>query len=189
MIPGKIDYKLLRSIDPVAGRTAVLEYLKTNGGNISTTAKVFGINRPVIYDILKKESEGDLSDRSKAPKHSPNKVPDEIEDKVIETKNKTRMGAKRLSRYLRKYENLIVPYGTIRHILRRNKDRIKYKKLFRKHEKREFVDWYSAKPFEIVQIDIKEIRDQKALSKAQIVHLDQFEIPNYQWGAIDVNSR
>jgi len=28
---------------------------------------VFGINRPVIYDILKKETEGDLSDRLKAP--------------------------------------------------------------------------------------------------------------------------
>lgn len=153
MILGKIDYKLLRSIDPVAGRTAVLEYLKTNGGNISAAAEVFGINRPVVYDILKKEFEGDLSDRPKTPKHSPNKVSGEVEDKVIETKNKTRMGAKRLSVYLRKHENLTVPYGTIRHILSRNKDRIKYKKLFRKHEKREFVDWYSAAPFEIVQID------------------------------------
>lgn len=189
MILGKIDYKLLRSIDPTAARTAVLEYLRTNNGNISVTARDFGINRPVVYDILKKEFEGDLSDRSKAPKHSPNKVPGEIEDKVIDVKNKTRMGAKRLSRYLKKYENMVVPYGTIRHILRRNKNRIKYQKLFRKHEKREFVDWYSAKPFEIVQIDIKEIRDQKALSKAQIIHLDKFEIPNYQWGAIDVNSR
>lgn len=189
MILGKIDYKLLRGIDPVAARTAVLEYLKTNGGNISATAMVFGINRPVIYDILKKEVEGDLSDRSKAPKHSPNKTSPETEDKVIEVKNKTRMGAKRLSRYLEKYENLDVPYGTIRHILRRNKGRIKYRKAFRKHEKREFVDWYSAKPFEIVQIDIKEIRDLKALSKAQMVHLDKFDIPNYQWGAMDVNSR
>lgn len=189
MIPGKIDYKLLRSIDPVAARTAVLEYLRTNGENIKSTALTFGINRTVVYDILKKESEGDLSDRSKAPIHSPNKVSGEVEDKVIEVKNKTRMGAKKLSGYLRKHENLTVPYGTIRHILARNKSRIKYKKAFRKHEKREFVDWYSAKPFEIVQIDIKQIRDQKALSKAQIIHLDKFNIPNYQWGAIDVTSR
>jgi hypothetical protein len=137
----------------------------------------------------KKEKEGDLSDRSKAPKHSPNKVASEIEDKVIRAKNKTRMGAKRLSNYLKKYEGLTIPYGTIRHILARNKDKIKHKISFRKHERREFVDWYSAKPFEIVQIDIKEIRDLKALSKAQIIHLDKFDIPNYQWGAIDVNSR
>ena len=189
MILGKIDYKLLRGIDPVAARTAVLEYLKTNDMNISSASRMFGINRVVVYDILKKETEGDLSDRSKAPKHSPNKTSPETEDKVIEVKNKTRMGAKRLSRYLKKYENLVVPYGTIRHILRRNKGKIKYKKAFRKHEKREFVDWYSAKPFEIVQIDIKEIRDLKALSKAQMIHLDKFNIPNYQWGAMDVNSR
>ena len=56
-------------------------------------------------------------------------------------------------------------------------------------EKREFVDWYSAKPFEIVQMDVKHIRDQKALSKEQIIHLDRYRIPNYQWGALDVNSR
>lgn len=189
MKSGKIDYKVLRGIDPVAARTCVLEYLKTCGGNISDTSLSFGINRAVIYDILKKQVEGDLSDRSKAPKYSPNKTSSSVEDKVVKAKNKTRYGPKRLSRYLFKYENLTVPRGTIRHILRRNKDRIKYKKRIRKHEKREFIDWYSAKPFEIVQIDIKQIRDQKALSKAQIQHLDKFDIPNYQWGAMDVNSR
>ena len=36
------------------------------------------------------------------------------------------------------------------------------------------VDWYSAKPFEVVQIDLKHIRDQKALSKQQIAHLDRY---------------
>jgi len=56
-------------------------------------------------------------------------------------------------------------------------------------EKREFIDWYSAKPFEIVQMDLKYIRDHKALTHKQIIHLDQYDIPNYQWGAPDVNSR
>lgn len=57
------------------------------------------------------------------------------------------------------------------------------------HPTPEFIDWYSAKPFEIVQIDLKYIRDHKALTKEQIVHLDQCDIPNYQWSALDVNSR
>ena len=35
----------------------MLEYLKSNGGNVSEAARVFGINRPVIYDILRKEGE------------------------------------------------------------------------------------------------------------------------------------
>lgn len=186
-----ISYKELRKINPEAARRAVLEYLQGNGHNISQTAQTFGINRPVIYDILKKEKEGDLTDRSKAPKTNPSKTPQTVEDKVVELKNRTRLGAKRLSKYLAKYENTRVPYGTIRHILRRNRDQIKYPKhrRFKHGEKREFIDWYSAKPFEIVQMDIKHIRDQKALSKEQLIHLDKFNLPNYQWGALDVNSR
>jgi len=51
------------------------------------------------------------------------------------------------------------------------------------------VDWYSAKPFEVVQVDLKFIRDHKALSAEQILHLDLHQIPNCQWSALDVNSR
>jgi len=187
----RIDYKKLRAINPEAARKAVLEYLMTNNHNITNTAKAFAINRPVVYDILTKEKKGDLKDRSKRPKHSPNKTPRGIEDKVIEAKNKTRLGPKRLSKHLQKYEKTYVPAGTIRHILRRNKNRLTFKVKGRQKqkEKREFVDWYSAKPFEIVQVDLKFIRDQKALTKEQIIHLDRFHIPNYQWSAIDVNSR
>ena len=191
MSPGaRIDYKTLRQINPEAARKAVLEYLKTNGGNKADAARVFGINRSVVYDILKKAAQGDLKDRSKTPKCQPNKTPLEIEEKVIAARNKTRMGPQRLSIYLAKYEDLHVPPGTLRHILRRNRDKLEYPTPpRRKREKREFIDWYSAKPFEVVQMDIKFIRDQKALSKEQIIHLNNCAIPNYQWGALDVNSR
>lgn len=190
MTPGiRIDYKTLRSVNPEAARQAVLEYLKTNGGNKAEAARAFGINRCVVYDILKKAAEGDLRDRDKTPKHQPNKTPPAVEEKVIAARNKTRLGPKRLAIYLAKYENLQVPAGTIRHILRRNRDQLDPPPSPRRKGKREFVDWYSAKPFEIVQIDVKFIRDQKALSKEQIIYLDQCQIPNYQWGAMDVNSR
>jgi len=187
----RIDYKVLRKVNPEAARQAVLEYLKTNGRNIADAAKVFGINRPVVYDILKKQTEGNLRDQSRAPKHQPNRTPVVIEQQVVEAKNRTRLGPKRLSIYLAKYEDISVPAGTIRHILRRNKDQLVHSTLSRrrKREKRAFVDWYSAKPFEVVQMDVKYIRDQKALTKEQIIHLDRFDIPNYQWGAMDVNSR
>jgi len=186
-----IDYKQLRNINPQAARQAVLDYLQSTGGNISRTAKAFSINRCVVYDILKKQVSGDLSDRPRIPKHQPNKTPPEIEEKVIAAKNKTRLGPIRLSLYLSKYEQVHVPPGTIRHIIRRNRHLLTYKlpSSKRRKTKREFVDWYSAKPFEIVQIDLKYIRDKKALSNAQMIHLDQHDIPNYQWSAIDVNSR
>src|SRR4030042_4892781 len=38
-------------------------------------------------------------------------------------------------------------------------------------------------------MDLKFIRDHKALTREQITHLDRYDIPNYQWGALDVNSR
>jgi len=186
----KINYKVLRKINAEAARLAVIEYLKTNKGNISEAARIFGIQRTVVYDILKKKEEGNLKDRSRTPLHSPCKTPGETEDQVIKAKNQTHLGAKRLSIYLQKYEKIKVPYGTIRHILRRNKSKISYQlKGRRKSEKREFVDWYSAKPFQVVQVDLKFIRDHKALTAEQIIHLDYYGIPNYQWGAIDVNSR
>ncbi len=192
MNPGHhIDYKQLRRINPEAARQAVLGYLESVGSNVSKTAKVFGINRCVVYDILKRQATGDLSDRPSIPNHQPNKTSPEIEEKVIAAKNKTHLGPIRLSLYLAKYEEMQVPPGTIRHIVRRNRDRITYNlpsSVHRKY-KREFVDWYNAKPFEIVQIDLKHIRDQKALTKDQIAHLDRHNIPNYQWSAVDVNSR
>jgi len=185
-----IDYKMLRVMSSEAAREALLSYLFSNGGNISDCAEVFGISRPIVYKALRKKKEGSLKDSSRAPHNQPKKTPGDIEDKVIEFKNKTHFGPKRLSRHLKKYEGVIVPYGTIRHILRRNKDKLTYKvKGRRKGEKREFIDWYSAKPFEIVQIDLKHIRDQKALTKEQMIHLDCYNIPNYQWGALDVTSR
>jgi hypothetical protein len=119
------------------------------------------------------------------------RTPPDVETKVVEAKNKTRLGPIRLSTYLRKYEGVLVPPGTIRHILRRNRHRLTRGPKPRRPRKgkREFVDWYSAKPFEVVQVDVKHIRDQKALSREQIIHLDAHDIPNYQWSAIDVTSR
>ena len=149
---GAIDYKRLRQFNAEAARRAILEYLGTNG-NVSQTAMMFGINRTVVYDIIRKDKEGNLRDRSRAPKHQPRRTRAEVEDKVVEMKNQTHLGPERLSRYLQEHESLSVPAGTIRHILRRNKERLRCG--LRSHrirkEKREFVDWYSAKPFEIVR--------------------------------------
>lgn len=192
MNPGPlIDYKQLRKINPQAARQVVLEYLKANGGNIARTARAFGIQRPVVYDILAKQRQGDLRDRSKAPHRQPRRTAEAIERQVVEAKNKTRLGPERLALWLRKYAGLEVAPGTIRHILRRHKAQLAspWQGRRQRKAKREFVDWYSAKPFEIVQVDLKYIRDLKALSKEQIGHLDRYDVPNYQWSALDVNSR
>lgn len=84
---------------------------------------MFGISGSVVYDILRKEAEGHLRDRSKVPTHQPHKTTAEVERLVVAARNKTRLGPQRLSiYYLIKYEGLALPAGTIRHILRRRRD-------------------------------------------------------------------
>ena len=51
------------------------------------------------------------------------------------------------------------------------------------------MDWYTAKPFEVVQVDLKYVVDQKALPLAQIGHIYAHKLPVYQWSAMDVNPR
>ena len=107
---GTIDYKQLRGFNAEAGRRAVLEYLKTNC-NVSEIARMFGITRTVVYDILKKEKEGDLRDRPRVPKHQPRKTLAGIEDRVVAAKNRTHLGPERLSRYLREHEEISVRWA------------------------------------------------------------------------------
>ena len=71
----RIDYKALREINPEAARQAVLEYLESNGGMVADAARMFGINRCVVYDILQKQAQGDLRDRSRVPLHQPSRTP------------------------------------------------------------------------------------------------------------------
>lgn len=116
----KINYKKLRKVNPEAARITVLEYLSSNGKNISDCSKVFGINRAVIYNIIQKGKEGDLKDRSRAPKTIPHKTPESIEELIIKVKKQTGLPAKSLSFFLYKEYGVDISYGTLRHVLRRN---------------------------------------------------------------------
>ncbi|MCA9371559.1 integrase core domain-containing protein [Candidatus Woesebacteria bacterium] len=94
-----------------------------------------------------------------------------------------------LKRSLAVYQ-IELSHHTIRNIVRRNKKRIKGKRVKRiRKSDRQFIDWYTSKAFEVVQIDLKYIIDQKALSATQITHIIKHDLPLYQWGALDVNSR
>lgn len=120
----RIDYKKLRQISPETARMAVVEYLSSNGGNVLGCSKVFGVNRAVIYDIIKKNKEGSLKDRSKAPQNIPHKTAPYAEDLIIQIAKATNLPPKRLGYHILKYYGLDIPYGTLRHILRRNRSRI-----------------------------------------------------------------
>lgn len=191
MITGiHLDYKELRGISPKAARRAILQILKSTDGNVAETARLLHTTRRTIYKTLKKEECGDLDDSSTAPKSVPNRTASDIEDKVIEIKKKTRYGPVRIADELKDVHGITLSTHTIRNILRRHKKSLKLTQ-HKPHKKgvRQFVDWYNAKPFEVVQIDLKHIIDQKALSMEQITHIRACDLPLYQWGALDVNSR
>ena len=191
MIPGiRLDYQQLRTISPKAARQAILQILRSCDGNVSETGRILGITRTTIYKAIRKQKEEDLSDSSRAPKRVTNKTEPSIEEKVILIKQKTNYGPLRIKEELFGQHGINLSHHTIRNIVRRNRKKIRRKET-RNHGRapRQFVDWYKAKPFEIVQIDLKHIIDQKALSLRQISHIYTCNLPIYQWGAIDVNTR
>lgn len=191
MITGiRLDYKELREISPKAARRAILQILKSVDGNVAQCARLLHTTRRTIYKALKKDKAGDLDDSSTAPAHVPNRTATEVEDKVIAIKKKTRYGPIRIADELFEQYGITLSVHTIRNVLRRYKKSLKLTK-HKPHKKgeRQFIDWYTAKPFEIVQIDLKHVIDQKALSMEQINHIHMHNLPIYQWGALDVNSR
>lgn len=95
-----IDYKTLRKINPEAARAAVLEYFASNRENIAECARTFGITRPIVYKILRKKKEGNLSDSSRTPLSQPKRTAGKIEDKVIEAKNKFEAKSKKYVEFL-----------------------------------------------------------------------------------------
>lgn len=185
-----LDYQELRQISPEAARRAILQVLKAHKGNVTAAARILSVSRATIYKAIRKNKAGDLKDGSKAPHRVHNKTSAEIEARILELRDKTRYGPVRLKEELEELDGLMISEYTIRNILRRNKAKLKPKP-HKPHKKgsRPYVDWYQAKAFEIVQIDLKYVIDQKALSLEQIRHFHSKQFPLYQWSAVDVNSR
>jgi transposase len=185
-----LDYQELRQISPEAARRAILQVLKAHKGNVTMTSKILSVSRATVYKAIRKNEAGDLKDGSKAPHRVHNKTSAEIEARILVLREKTRYGPLRLKEELEALDGLSVSEHTIRNILRRNKAKSKLKP-HKPHKKgsRPYVDWYQAKAFEIVQIDLKYVVDQKALTMEQIRHFHARQFPLYQWTAVDVNSR
>lgn len=186
----RLDYRELRTISPQAARRAILQILKANKGNVARTSRELNITRRTVYKTIEKQKLGELDDLPHSAKSIHNKTVKNIEDKVVEIKKQTHYGPLRLKDELFERYGITLSHHTIRNIIRRNKAKAKGRS-HKPHKKgeRQFVDWYMAKPFEVVQIDLKYVVDQKALNQEQINHIYSHKLPLYQWGAIDVNSR
>ena len=96
-----LDYQELCTISPKAARQAILQILKANNGKVSQTARMLRITRRTVYKAVLKRKAGDLDDASRAPKVVHNKMPKEIEEKVILLKRNWKQCIRSVYRNLR----------------------------------------------------------------------------------------
>lgn len=114
-----MDYKSLRKINPEAARMAVVQYLSSNQNNVYRAAKFFSVTRKVIYDIISRQNQNELGDKSRRPKNIKNETPDETQELVVRLHSKHGFSARQIEAYLKQNGIVRLPYGTIRHILAR----------------------------------------------------------------------
>ena len=158
-------------------------------GNISETARRWHTSRQVVRKWVSRfraEGEVGLEDRSRRPHHSPRRTAPELEEQVVESRQATGYGPRRLALYLHRQGVHLSPH-TIRHILKRHG-------LVRCHQRRRTLypahwAWEVEKPFTLLQADVKDILDKGALGTERWDHLRKQHLPRYQWGACEARSR
>jgi transposase InsO family protein len=96
---------------------------KQAGSNIRELCRHYGISSRTGYKWLKRyaqEGESGLEDRSKRPKHTHRRTDEEMESKVLEVREQTGWGGRKIARVLQGQGHTNVPHpNTITDILRR----------------------------------------------------------------------
>ncbi len=127
-------------------------YEKT--GSISKAARKCGIARSTLQRWLKRYQLEGLSDRSRRPHHlARKKWEDEVENLVLDVRDKYRYGKLRICWHLQQHHNLKVSASTVARILK------KYEKgpLKRFSKQRTFTRYSKDLPGERVQLDVCQI--------------------------------
>ena len=147
---------------------------------IKAAAREFEVNRKTVRKWLRRYdgSKKSLSDRSRRPKNSPNRMPIEMEEAITAYRNRfPTFGARRIE------DELDIPYShvAVHRVLKQNgfvkKRRKKWK---RKRDLRAIKA--KMKPFEKIQVDVKYLDDMPEFYPALIRH----RLPRYEYTARDV---
>ena len=162
-----------------AGRRLVDTFLATGG--LSLTARLWHTSRHLVRKWVRRyqmEGEAGLGNRSRRPRRCPKKTAQEVEEKVLEAREKTGYGRRRLAWYLAREEGLVLSPHTLRHILRRQgfKGRKARKGFYPAH-----WAWEEERPFCLVQVDVKDILDKATLGTRLWDHMRKRRLPRYRW--------
>ena len=95
-----LSYSSLYKLNPQTARVALLEVYRQTS-NISSSARMFQTTRKVVQLAIKKQSDGDLTDRSHAAKTVHNRTSEVITKKAVTIKNSTKFGYRRVAKELR----------------------------------------------------------------------------------------
>lgn len=179
-----INYHEIRALLPEKAREVIRKVLVQNRGNVSSTAKILGIERRTI----RRARDGTLKDGSRRPHHSPEKIETFLEDLIVKEGNATGYRYRRLSGFLYDKYGLDVSEETVKAVLRRNK--VERKKVRTANKRRRpLYDYEALAPFAEMQLDTKHILDLDALPEEVYRHILRYKLPLYEWNIIDAATR
>jgi transposase len=172
----------MKSFDKMDYRFKMVQYARKEG--ISQAARLFNTSRNTIRKWLKrfeKEGMSGLKDQSRAPKHSPNKLSQEVIDKLMKIREKyPTFSTKRLAA-----EGLLpCSHETARKVYAKagKTRKKKRKKRLTSSVAKEFKE--KLKPFELIILDTKHLYDLPVYNQYRIA----LGLPKYQYTARDVKS-
>ena len=101
----------------------VSEAIAETGVNFSGLCRKYGVSRVTGYKWVKRFEESGsilgISEKSRRPWHSPNRVSETIKNKVLKLRSPDGWGARKISHILNR-EGVVVSTGTVHRILQRN---------------------------------------------------------------------
>lgn len=143
--------------DPKMLRVKMVKYWQEHR-NISKTARYFGTSRPTVRKWVnrwQKDGWDGLEDRRNGPDEIPHKIPRELEERIVELRERTGWGPWKLKHQF----DLPCSLQPIRRVLR-EEDMIKNRPGRWKERRNLRKKKRKLKAFELIQIDVKELKDQ-----------------------------
>jgi hypothetical protein len=179
-----LNYHEIRKLSPEKAREVARRILAGNGGNVTRAAGILGI-RP---RTVRRARDGALSDSSKRPHSSPNRTASPLEDLIVHEGRETGYRCRRLSNLLFDKYGLAVPEDTVKAVLKRMGVGGKRVRTANKR-RRPLYDYEHLAPFAEMQLDTKHVLDLNALPTDVYRHILKWNLPRYEWNAIDAATR
>jgi len=171
-------------------RKALLYNLESLKNNVRATARRMKCSAHTVYLALEKQKKGNLKDSSHRPKSKyPRYIEEEKEQMIIEYRKKTKLGKRRLRYYIFQKEGVNIAESTIGKVIKRAGLERKRRKRVKRSDGSPFYNMAFLFPFQEMQVDVKEILDKETLPKEVYQHLENSNLPLFQWTTIDVLTR